>query len=101
MALKVILNHSKSQPRTTLLDNSNNKIASKNSLAMNSQTINQVTTKAGKASTMQEQKYGTQSNLKMSAQNFAKKFSQKVYESLPNGKEYAEHFNSGMLTQEG
>jgi len=68
---------------------------------MNSQTMNQVTTKAGKASTMQEQKYGTQSNIKMSAQNFAKKFNQKIYQSLPNGKQSAEHFNSGMLTQQG
>jgi len=68
---------------------------------MNSETMNQVTSKAGKASTMQEQKYGTRSNFKMSAQNFAKKFSQKIYQSLSNGKQSAEDFNSGMLTQEG
>jgi len=74
---------------------------SENNSVMNSQTMNHLTSKAQKASTMLVQRYGTQSNMRMAAQKFAKKFSQKIYESLPNGKEAEEEFYSGMLTQKG
>jgi len=68
---------------------------------MNSQIMNNLTSKAERASIMLVQKYATQSNMRMVAQKFAKKFSEKIFDSLPNNKDAAEEFYSGMLTQEG
>jgi len=53
---------------------------------MNSEVMNQLRSKAERASKMLVQRYATQSNMRMVAQKFAKKFSQKIYETLPNDK---------------
>ena len=75
-------------------------LAQNNSL-INSQTMNQLTSKAQKASTMLVQRYSNQGNMMRLAEKFARKFSQKLYQSLPNYKEAAQAFAAGMLTPQG
>jgi len=68
---------------------------------MDSKTMNQLTNKAETASTMLVQRYAAQSNMRMVAQKFAKKFSQKIYENLPNDNLAAKEFSLGMLSPQG